>query len=145
MGIRQAKQEEADALGQLWLETTIISHAFLPETYWRQKLPTIKQQYLKVGRTFVYEENAVIKGFVTFLKPGFIGGLFVVTENQHKGIGRKLMEYVKKLYPALELDVYGKNHRALVFYAKAGFQPVFLRQGKETGEDSIRMRWERDN
>lgn len=145
MGIRQAKPEEADTLGQLWLETTIISHNFLPATYWREKLPAIKKQYLKVGRTFVYEETAVIKGFVTFLKPGFIGGLFVATEQQHKGIGRKLLQYVKKLYPELELDVYGKNHRALIFYAKEGFHPVFLQQGKETGEDSIRMRWERDN
>lgn len=143
MMIRTSKKGEAEFLGQLWLTTTIASHDFLPKSYWEKKLPAIEKQYLKEGTTFVYEEGGAIQAFVTFLKPGFIGGLFVAAKAQHRGIGQALLNYAKEKFPELELDVYAKNHRAIAFYAKAGFHPAFLRRGEETGEDSMRMRWER--
>ncbi len=142
MGIRESGPQEAGVLGQLWLTSTAASHDFLPKTYWQKKLPSIEKQYLKQGRTFVYEEAGRLLGFVTFLKPGFIGGLFVRESNQRQGIGTELLNYAKAMYPELELDVYAKNHEALDFYAKAGFRPMLLRRGAETGEDSMRMRWE---
>ena len=45
----------------------------------------------------------------------FIGALFVDKEYQKQGIGLKLINYCKKLYPQLKLAVYVDNIGAVEF------------------------------
>lgn len=139
--IRLMKSEEVGALANLWLDTSLVAHAFIPAEFWQQKLQLVQQEHLPKSITYVYEDNDKVLGFLSFAKENMIGGLFVDRDEQNKGVGHALIEQAKCLFSFLELDVYARNERAVKFYLSQGFQPVLVFKGEDTGEESIRMRW----
>ena len=62
--------------------------------------------------------------------------------NQCKGYGTKLLNFVKERYPFLELAVYDKNIKALEFYQKNSFKIVKTQVDENTGELEHIMEWE---
>ena len=142
--IRLVAKSEIKELGQLWLRASLRSHDFIPEEYWRQKLPSIEVKYLGGSLVYVYLTAGAPVGFIALVKKGFIGGLFVEPSQQGRGVGRALLTYAQELFNHLELDVYARNTRAVKFYQQAGFYLVATHQGDETGEESLRLRWDKD-
>lgn len=141
--IRLAQRKENHILTRLWFKTTTLSHPFISSNFWRQRAGAVETTYLPQSVTYVDEEAGQIVGFISFMKKGFIGGLFVATEQQRKGIGTLFLNHAKKIFTTLELDVYVKNEQALNFYKQQGFRPIMVHTGPKTGENSFRMRWER--
>ena len=139
--IRLVKSEEKKILTDIWLQSSIQTHSFIPRDYWESKTDVIEHYYLVVGTTYVYEEESVIRGFLTFAGGNFIGGLFVSPCEQRKGIGTALLDFAKEHYYSLELNVYTKNTKAVDFYGNQGFAIVGKATGDDTGEESLRMRW----
>lgn len=130
--IKRLESCEIDAIMDIWLKTTITAHYFIPEHYWTERYNVVKEEYLPVSTTFVYEERGIIKGFISIIDNSFIGALFVLETQQRKGIGRKLLNYCKSLYPEMELAVYADNKPAIDFYTKNGF----VIKKEQTNEDS---------
>ena len=62
----------------------------------------------------------MIQGFIG-VDNGYVEGLFVLSSQQSKGIGKMLIEKCKSLYNALQLSVYVNNSRGVRFYLKEGF------------------------
>ncbi|MDD4721724.1 MAG: N-acetyltransferase [Acidaminococcaceae bacterium] len=141
--IRLAQKKENQILTRLWLKTTTLSHPFIPMNFWRRRAKAIEDNFLPQSVTYVDEEAGEIIGFISFMRKGFIGGLFVAKEQQRKGIGTLFINHAKKNFTSLELDVYVKNKQALAFYKKQGFSSTMVHMGEKTGENSFRMRWER--
>ena len=71
-------------------------------------------------------------------------GHFVSEEAQSRGIGKRLIDCAKDRKPALRLNAYQKNVRAIRFYQREGFQ--ILRSGLDaaTGEPDYEMLWQRE-
>lgn len=130
--IRELKDIEVNDVMDIWLETTITAHEFIPEDYWIKNYEVVKEEYIPVSKTFVYEEDGVIRAFISVIDDAFIGALFVSEAYQRRGIGKKLLDHCKSLYPKLELRVYLKNTSAVGFYRKNGF---IIRKG-QLNEDS---------
>ena len=42
-----------------------------------------------------------------------LAGIFVDSDVRSMGIGKKLLDYIKSIYPAFSLHVYQKNERAV--------------------------------
>ncbi|WP_353990409.1 GNAT family N-acetyltransferase [Pediococcus argentinicus] len=73
----------------------------------------------------------------------FIEGIFVDQEFRSHGVGKHLLDFVKDIYPQLELSVYKKNKRAISFYLKNNFNKVSEELDPDTNEIDYTMQWEK--
>ena len=94
------------------------------------------------AKVFVAEENEEILGFIG-LTDTYIAGIFVKETEQSKGIGTELLCTVMNLYDQLQLNVYKKNMRAVVFYQHRGFKIVNQKTDENTSEEEYTMKWHR--
>lgn len=130
--IRYLKQKDIDKIMKIWLESTIKAHDFIPKKYWQDNFNVVKDTYIPQSKTYVYEEDEEIKGFISILNDNFIGALFVSPNEQGKGVGSKLIEYANNKFDNLKLAVYKQNQKSVDFYIKKGFEIL----SKEINEDS---------
>ena len=91
---------------------------------------------------YVAEENEEIQGFIGLIDT-YIAGIFVKAKEQSKGIGTELLRTVTKLKDQLNLNVYKKNMRAVVFYQNRGFKIVNQKTDENTSEEEYTMEWHR--
>lgn len=139
--IRKFKKEDLDKILNIWLEVNIDAHNFISEQYWSKNYDMVKE-ILPQADVFVYEEENKIKGFVGIMD-NYIAGIFVLKNMQSKGIGKKLLEYIKNKKTELSLNVYEKNNRAIEFYKKEKFEIVSKKIDENTNEIEVLMKWKR--
>lgn len=137
--IRTLQQKYIDQIMEIWLESTIKAHDFIPEKYWQDNYQTVKNDYIPISKTYVYEEAGEIKGFISIIEENFIGALFVSSNCQNQGIGSKLIDYVSKNFPKLTLAVYKQNEKALNFYLKKGFKIIEQVTNEDSGFEEYTM------
>lgn len=139
--IRAFQEHDITAVMQIWLDTNLQAHSFIPKEYWTGHYETVQQQ-LPQAEVYVYEDDALrqIMGFIG-LSGQYIAGIFVTAAAQSNGIGKQLLDYAKGLKPALQLSVYEKNARAAAFYQREGF--LVQSEGMDGGvhEKELLMSW----
>ena len=140
--IRKMKNIDFNRVADIWLKTNLKAHYFIPEQYWTSNYELVKEMMLQ-AEVYVYETDQGIQGFLG-LNGEYIEGLFVSEEAQSRGIGKCLLDCAKDRKPALRLNVYQKNMRAIRFYQREGFQ--IQREGLDaaTGEPDYEMLWQRE-
>lgn len=122
--IRKLKNTDIDKLMDIWLESTVKAHNFIPIKYWQNNYKVVKDEYIPMSDTFVYEEEGEIKGFVSIIDNEFIGALFVDVKFQGMGIGSRLIDYSIEKYKKLTLAVYKENKKSVEFYTRKGFEII---------------------
>lgn len=139
--IRAFKQTDLDLIVQIWFETNTKSHNFISKNYWRDNLDLVKD-VLPEAEVYVYEDDLTheIEGFIG-LSGNHIAGLFVKESAQSNGIGRQLVNYVKKIRKSLSLNVYTKNDRAIKFYQQQNFLIYSGGIDQNTKEQEYFMIW----
>lgn len=139
--IRAFKESDLTAVMQIWLETNIKAHSFIPKEYWTGNYPLV-EKVLPQAEIYVYEEDDSdeIEGFIG-LADHFIEGLFVREMTQSRGIGKQLLDYVKGIESGVSLGVYQKNTRAVSFYRREGFRVKSENVDDSTGEKEFIMVW----
>lgn len=105
--IRKLQKADLNRVADIWLDTNIKAHSFVPAQYWKNNFETVKEMLLQ-AEVYVYEDNQRIQGFIG-LNGEFIEGIFVSAENQSQGIGGLLLNYIKNKKPKLSLNVYQKK------------------------------------
>ncbi len=141
--IRKYQPTDEDQVLDVWYQASIIAHHFLLPVFLEQEINVIRQTYLPVSETWIYEENQEIVGFLSFEGSNTIGGLFVTPSRQRQGIGTKLMAHAKSLRPNLYLDVFKQNENARRFYQKCGFRVIAESINQETGCPQFTMKWQK--
>lgn len=96
---------------------------------------------LPQAEVYVYENNNKIQGFIG-LKDDYIEGIFVADKMQSHGIGKKLLDYIKNKKAKLQLNVYQKNVRTILFYQRERFIIQSEQLDELTGEKEYVMNWE---
>lgn len=139
--IRKATASDINKIMQIWLEASTKAHDFIGKCYWEQKLAEVRDVYLPQAETFIYEDKHQIKGFVSVILDNFIGALFVDVNHQNKGVGGKLLNYVRQSRPNLTLRVYAENKNAIKFYQKQAFKIVAQKKDDATGQDELILSW----
>lgn len=126
---------------QIWLDTNIKAHDFIPKEYWTGNYSLV-EKVLPQAEIYVYEDDHMneITGFIG-LADDFIEGLFVKEAVQSQGIGGQLLNYVKKIKSNLRLSVYQKNARAVSFYRREGFRVQSENVDHLTDEKEFIMAW----
>ena len=79
--------------------------------------------YIPNSETWVYEIDNSIVGFISMLDNEIVG-LFVLPNNHSKGIGTRLVDFIKKEHSDLEVEVFEKNLIGRGFYDKYGFKII---------------------
>lgn len=140
--IRVLQKADINRVAEIWLDTNRKAHAFIPASYWERNFASVKEM-LPQAEVYVYETDQGIQGFLG-LNGEYIEGIFVSEQAQSRGIGKCLLDCAKDRKPALRLNAYQKNVRAIRFYQREGFQ--ILRSGLDaaTGEAECEMLWRRE-
>lgn len=143
--IREWRHNEDTApLLTLWMESTIYAHPFIDVSYWQESEPLVRDVYLPGARTWVWEEEGAVKGFVSVMDGRYVGALFVAPAFERCGIGSALLNHVKQRFSSLSLEVYQKNTRAVNFYHALGFRIEDSAWQEETRHPTWIMRWQED-
>ena len=139
--IRELRKTDINKVANIWLNTNITAHYFIPVQYWKSNFELVKELLLQ-ATVYVYEDKQEIQGFIG-LSDEYIEGIFVSDEMQSLGIGKFLLNYAKDKRSKLLLNVYQKNTRAISFYQREGFE--IRRNGidEATGERDYVMAWKR--
>ena len=74
----------------------------------------------------------------------YLAGIFVDGEYRSRGVGKQLLEQVKRAHPSFSLHVYEKNRRAVEFYRREGLLEVSRQADGENGETEILMEWKEE-
>ena len=139
--IRQFKKNDLSAVMQIWLDTNIKAHEFIPKEYWENNYEIVKE-ILPDAEIYVHVDDTAgfIDGFIG-LTDNYIAGIFVKEDKQSKGIGKQLLNYVKNIKSNISLSVYQKNTKAVRFYKREQFQIVSESVDDITNEKEFIMEW----
>ena len=137
--IRVMRKADIDRVADIWLETNLRAHYFIPAQYWKNNFEYVKEMMLQ-AEVYVYEKDHEIQGFIG-LNDEYIEGLFVSDKMRSHGIGKLLLNYMKNRKSELVLNVYQKNSRATSFYQREGFELQGEGLDKATGEKEYMMKW----
>lgn len=127
----------------LWLNSTSLAHPYIPDSYWQESLPSVRDDYLPHARSWVWDDGA-LRGFVSVMEQRFVGALFVAPEYARQGIGGALLRHVQRHYGQLSLEVYQQNTRAVAFYQAQGFRVVQSAWQRDTRHHTWIMHWRED-
>ena len=138
--IRKLQKTDVIKVADIWLDSNIKAHDFIPAQYWKSNFELVKQLLLQ-ATVYVYEDNQKIQGFIG-MNEEYIEGIFVSNEMQSQGIGKILLNYAKGKRNKLFLNVYQKNTRAISFYQREGFEVQYSGLDEATGENDYVMTWQ---
>lgn len=131
--IREINDNEIDKVMKIWEESTIKAHNFIEESYWKENYNKVKDIYIPMAETFVYDDGIDIRGFISVIDNNFIGALFVDTNFQNLGIGSKLIDFAVERYKLLNLAVYKENEGAVNFYISKNFKIIKEQINEDSG------------
>ena len=137
--IRRINENDIDEVIEIWERENINAHPFIPSKYWLDNVELVKKQMLTKD-VFVYENTNKIEAFIG-IDDNYIEGIFVSSALQCQGIGKSLLNYIKKDKDYLFLYVYQKNKKAINFYLKEGFIIKEESIDKATNEKDYLMEW----
>ena len=139
--IREFRENDLDIIMQIWVDTNMQAHNFIPQKYWINNYDMVKEM-LPQAEVYVYEDDETnqIDGFIG-LADDYIAGIFVRNGVQSKGIGKQLLDYVKRIKRSLSLNVYEKNTRAICFYQREKFTVQSEGVDENTNEKEFEMSW----
>lgn len=132
--IREYKKEDIDRMTTIWLEASLLAHPFIEGNYWKEQATAMRDIYLPASQNLVYtDENGDIAGFVSMVDD-YLATIFVNPDKQGQGIGKELLNEVKRRHTIITLAVYSKNTQAIRFYEREGFEKTEERIDTNTGE-----------
>jgi putative acetyltransferase len=137
--IRKFRLEDRERVMQIWLSANLQAHGFIDPVYWKDQEEMVGEM-ISIADVAVFECGGVIQGLIG-LSGRQIEGLFVDEKSRSQGIGRALLDFAKRKYPALTLQVYEKNLRAVRFYQREGFSVREKQVDEQTGEAEYVMGW----
>ena len=138
--IRKYNHQDEWRIIEIWLKSSSLAHPFLDSTFVERVKKDMKEIYLPNAMTWVFEKDNNLIGFISMIG-NEIGGLFVVPDHHSKGIGTKLVNFVRKDHKELEVEVFKGNKIGRAFYKKYGFKKIKEFLHEETKQDLIRMKF----
>lgn len=138
--IRKLQKADVIKVADIWLDSNVKTHNFIPAQYWKSNYEPVKEMLLQ-AEVYVYESNGEIQGFIG-LNGEYIEGIFVCDKLQSQGIGKLLLDFIKERRMGLSLNVYDKNARAIHFYQREGFEIQDEGIDEATGEKDYVMIWQ---
>lgn len=147
MIIRPVRADEYNYLAQLWLETSLRAHPFLPPDEQQRQALAMRSDYLPHSETWVITgDNPAVPplGFISLIGR-HIAALFIHPGHQGRGLGSRLLEHAKSRHSSLTLNVYSRNADAIHFYEYHGFCTTSYGTVPHSAANEQKMMWKRDD
>jgi GNAT superfamily N-acetyltransferase len=130
MIIKKFETSDLPALAQIYLDARRETFHWMPEESF--KLFDFFKDTLG-EEIYVIFDKVITVGFISVWKPdSFIHHLYIDSNNQNKGYGKKLLSYALTTLPRpVGLKCVVQNERAVAFYQKQGWKI------KESGTDEM--------
>lgn len=138
--IRQAEPKDFEKLANIWLESSIDAHDFIPKSYWVNNKSAMQNQYLPMSEVYLVEEAGKVHAFIALVENN-VAAIFVSPSKQGKGLGKLLISHAKKLRNKLELNVYQENESSVAFYKANGFEILKESLDSNTQAKEFVMLW----
>ena len=139
--IRKLQPADIPQVSKIWLSANLAAHPFIDASYWQSHMKMVKENLVLADvSVYITEDQQQIVGFIG-LEENYIAGIFVSAAYQSQGIGKQLLDDVKKSKKQLTLHVYQKNRQAIQFYLREGFQIQKEGMDLDTGEKEYTMVW----
>jgi len=136
--IRIHTESDLDEIINIWYQASSLAHPFLESTFVEKVKKDMTALYIPNSKTWVYEENNKPIGFISMID-NEIGGLFVLPNHHSKGIGTKLVNFIKELHPVMEVEVFQKNKIGRSFYNKYGFKEIKQYYHTDSNNEVLRL------
>ena len=137
--IRKYKESDLPTVIEIWYEASTIAHPFLKREFVARVKKDMEEIYIPKGETWVFEDDERIIGFIGMIG-NEIGGLFVKPDQQSKGIGTKLVDFIKQFHSELEVEVFKENPIGRAFYDKYGFKHIKEFFHEDSGNQVLRLK-----
>ena len=137
--IRKHKEQDLEQIMNIWYQSSTAAHPFLDKAFVEKVKSDMRNIYIPNSETWVFEQNNLVVGFISMIG-NEIGGLFVLPDNQAKGIGTQLVNFIAKETKVLEVEVFEKNTIGRAFYGKYGFNLINEYKHDESGEVVLRLK-----
>jgi len=142
MEIRKLEDKEINKVVELWYQVSIQAHSFISSDYWKENREAMATQYLPSSESYIAVDKDKLMGFVSMIDT-YLAAIFVQTDMQGQGIGKKLLNHVKKRNATIQLKVYKKNANSLQFYTRQGFKILSENTEESTNEMEYLMEWKK--
>ena len=136
--IRIHTESDLDEIINIWYQASSLAHPFLESPFVEKVKKDMTALYIPNSKTWVYEENNKPIGFISMID-NEIGGLFVLPNHHSKGIGTKLVNFIKELHPVMEVEVFQKNKIGRSFYNKYGFKEIKQYYHTDSNNEVLRL------
>jgi putative acetyltransferase len=144
MEIRKMESHDIKKVVELWYETSLQAHDFISPDYWKENKEAMAGKYLPESETYLAMEEGNIVGFVSMID-NYLAAIFIKTDKQGSGTGKKLLNYIKERRATIQLKVYKKNSGSVQFYEKQGFKIRSENKEEITNEIEFVMEWNKYN
>ena len=141
--IRRFQQHDTESVLKIWLDASIDAHDFIPRQFWESNVDAMRETYLPMAETYVWDAEGSVRGFVS-LCGDTLAAIFVSPEFQAMGIGTRLMAQAKAVRRSLNLTVYKENDKSIAFYRKCGFEIASEQIDEHTGHPELVMVFDGD-
>lgn len=138
--IRKIEHSDIEQIMQIWLEGNMEVHSFIPAEYWKSNAALVQEQLLQ-AEVYVYEDHGIIQGFAG-MQGDYLAGIFVEESVRSAGIGKQLLDRIKRIHSLIFLKVYQENKRAITFYQREGLIITSENLDEDTGHYEYTMMWE---
>jgi len=118
--IRKYIASDLEDLITTWRQAFTIAHPFLEIQFVDKVQQDIRDIYMAKAQTWVYIDQKNLVGFISMLD-NEVGAIFIEPSFHGKGIGTQLINFVARLHPELEVEVFKDNLIGTAFYKKYGF------------------------
>ena len=139
--IRQATNTDFPELADIYHDASLLAHPFIDPAYIAKDRHRVRDEYLPLNESFVFEKQGNILGFISLTRD-HINGLFVKVDAQRLGIGSALLHHAKERHDKLELCCFVDNYNAQRFYFSQDFEVVSGQINEELPFDEFLMRWD---
>lgn len=136
--IREYNENDISLVLDIWLRASIKAHDFVEAEFWEAQVDNMRDIYIPASTTYVYELNSQVVGFYAIYE-NTLAAIFVLPENQGKGIGKLLLSHAKSQCSPLSLNVYQENNASFQFYLSQGFSVVSEQADDHTGHQEYTM------
>ncbi|WP_409344586.1 N-acetyltransferase [Paenibacillus sp. MBLB4367] len=143
MNIRLYTENDVDKMVEIWFEGSKLAHNFIKEDYWKSNQSAMKEKYFPMSQSHVLEVDGIIVGFISMIDD-YLAALFVDPNEQGKGYGKILLNYVKDQKACMSLQVYHENESAIRFYQKNGFIISSESIDENTSAKEYVMTWKKE-
>lgn len=87
--IRPYMKSDLDTVADIWYNGSLQAHHFIDPDYWASKIGEMKEIYIPLSETHVFQSSAAVIGFVSMVD-NYLAALFVDPAFQNNGAGRCL-------------------------------------------------------